>query len=124
MPAARWRNWYPHHIDRWRGSLVIQGMSDGAYRGYHTLLMSQWESEDGMLPQDDKMLARMSGLFTRWKQFRDEILDNFESVEDRIFNRVQSGENWFRALRKYLKRKGKSIQTQARLRTQSVLIQI
>ena len=41
------------------------------------MLMSQWQSSDGMLPITDKELARLSGLFSRWKDFRDEILENF-----------------------------------------------
>lgn len=86
MPPAKWRDWYPHKIDKWRGSLAVQGMSDGAYRGYHNLLMSQWQSLDGMLPAADKELARLSGLFSRWKDFREEILDNFQKVDDCFFD--------------------------------------
>jgi hypothetical protein len=86
MPPAKWRDWYPHKIDKWRGSLAVQGMSDGAYRGYHNLIMSQWQSFDGMLPKTDKELARLSGLFGRWKEFREEILENFQNLNERIFN--------------------------------------
>ena len=105
MPPAKWRDWYPHKIDRWRGSLAVQGMSDGAYRGYHNLLMSQWQSRDGMLPTSDKELARLSGLFSRWKEFRDEILENFIPAGDRIVNTVQYAE-WQRA-RQISEKKGR-----------------
>jgi hypothetical protein len=71
-------------------------MSDGAYRGYHNLLMSQWQSSDGMLPKSDKELARLSGLFGRWPEFKSEILENFEESDGRIINQVQYAE-WMRA---------------------------
>ena len=98
MPPAKWRDWYPHKIDKWRGSLAVQGMSDGAYRGYHNLLMSQWQSFDGKLPTTDKELARLSGLFSRWNEFKEEIMENFieEEEGDRLLNVVQYVE-WQRA---------------------------
>lgn len=105
MPPAKWRDWYPHKIDKWRGSLGVQGMSDGAYRGYHNLLMSQWQSSDGMLPITDKELARLSGLFSRWKDFRDEILENFVKSGERLINVVQYSE-WQRA-RQISEKKGR-----------------
>jgi Protein of unknown function (DUF1376) len=103
MPPARWRDWYPHKIDKWRGSLTVQGMSDGAYRGYHNLIMSQWESSDGMLPCVSKELARLSCLFARWDAFKDEILANFQRAGDRLFNPVQYSE-WRRAREIYEKK--------------------
>jgi hypothetical protein len=105
MPPAKWRDWYPHKIDKWRGSLAVQGMSDGAYRGYHNLLMSQWQSSDGMLPTADKELARLSGLFSRWTEFRDEIMENFTRSGDRLINSVQYSE-WQRA-RQISEKKGR-----------------
>jgi hypothetical protein len=103
MPPARWREWYPHNIDKWRGSLTVQGMSDGAYRGYHNLIMSQWESSDGMLPSAPKELARLSCLFARWNDFKDEILANFQRAGNRLFNPVQYSE-WQRAHQVYEKK--------------------
>jgi len=97
MPPARWKTWYPHSIDAWRGSMSVQSMSDGAYRGYHQLLMSQWESEDGKLPIDEKMLARLSGLGKRWPQFRDEIMEHFTVDNNRCFNDRQMRE-WLKAM--------------------------
>lgn len=103
MPPTRWRDWYPHQIEKWRGSTAIQGMSDGAYRGYHFLLMAQWESSDGMLPNDEKELARMSGLHRRWMRFRSEILPNFIEVQKRLVN-VSQKEKWDRAKEVYEKK--------------------
>lgn len=103
MPIARWKTWYPHHINLWRGSLAVQGMSDGAYRGYHNLIMSQWESEDGTLPNDDGMLARYSGLFSRWKKFKPEIMLHFYDRNGRIFNQVQY-DHWIKAREVYEKK--------------------
>lgn len=123
MSEAKWKTWYPHQIDAWRGSMAIQSMSDGAYRGYHNLLMSQWQSDDGKLPGDDKMLARMSGLGARWKKFREEILENFESDENgRIFNARQMAE-WISA-RDISEKKGRrhpeSDQSQDRVKQESI----
>jgi hypothetical protein len=109
MPPAKWRDWYPHKIDKWRGSLAVQGMSDGAYRGYHNLLMSQWQSFDGKLPITDKELARLSGLFSRWNEFKEEIMENFieEEEGDRLLNVVQYAE-WQRA-KQISEKKGRKI---------------
>jgi uncharacterized protein YdaU (DUF1376 family) len=85
--------------------MTVQGMSDGAYRGYHNLLMSQWQSEDGTLPTDDGMLARMSGLFSRWKEFKSEILENFVTDGFRYKN-VRQSEEWDRA-RQVSEKKGR-----------------
>jgi hypothetical protein len=58
--------------------------------------MAQWESPEGSLPMDDRNLARLSGLFTRWSEFKDEILENFTRVRNRYVNHVQRAE-WSRA---------------------------
>jgi hypothetical protein len=80
-------------------------MSDGAYRGYHNLLMSQWQSEDGTLPTGEKELARLSGLFARWAEFREEILEHFRRRDGRLVNLVQHAE-WEKA-RQVSERKGR-----------------
>jgi hypothetical protein len=71
--ADKWQIWYPHKIDAWQGSATIQTFSDPAYRGYHNLIMAQFQSEDGMLPDDDRALAKESRLGPRWPDYAGEI---------------------------------------------------
>ena len=85
----------------------MQGMSDGAYRGYHNLIMSQWQNEDGMLPNSDKELAKLSGLFARWAKFREEIMENFQENGGRVVNQVQYAE-WVKA-REISEKKGRRL---------------
>jgi hypothetical protein len=71
--AGKWQLWYPHKIDAWQGSATIQTFTDAAYRGFHNLIMEQFQAEDGMLPDDDLQLARMSRLGVRWEQVKHEV---------------------------------------------------
>jgi hypothetical protein len=103
MPA-KWQQWYPHGIDAWQGSALVQSLSDAGYRAYHNLLMEQFQQPDGMLPDDDRQLALLSRMGIRWNQPREgqptiaeEVLIAFEpNGEGRVFNRRQY-EGWLEA---------------------------
>lgn len=71
--AGKWQLWYPHHIDAWQGSATIQIFTDAAYRGFHNLIMEQFQAPDGMLPDDDIQLARMSRLGARWEAVKGDV---------------------------------------------------
>lgn len=71
--AGKWQLWYPHKIDAWQGSATIQTFTDAAYRGFHNLIMEQFQAPDGMLPDDDRQLARMSRLGVEWETVKDEV---------------------------------------------------
>jgi hypothetical protein len=98
MPAATWRKWYPHDIEKWNSSPVIQLLSDAAYRAYHSLIMCQWESEDGYLPENDRLLQTLARVReeSAWKAVRDEIKPLFSHENGRIFSQKQRAE-WLRA---------------------------
>ena len=88
--ADKWQIWYPHKIDAWQGSATIQTFSDGAYRGYHNLIMAQFQAEDGMLPDDDRALAKESRLGPRWPEYAAEIRAHLETdVPGRIYSATQ-----------------------------------
>ena len=86
MPQA-FQGWYKHDIDAWRGSAAVQDMTDAEYRAYHNLLMAQFESEDGMLPDDEKELAKLSRKRAEWQNIREVVLEQFErGGEGRVYN--------------------------------------
>jgi uncharacterized protein YdaU (DUF1376 family) len=108
MPS-KWQQWYPHDIDAWQGSIIIQDLSDSAYRAVHNLLMAQFQSEDGMLPAEEKELARLSRKRQVWDQIRDEVLDCFETGgDDRIYN-SRMYQEWAEAKVNFEKRHGSNL---------------
>ena len=60
MPHT-WQQWYPRYVDKWDGSKRIAALSDAAYRAVDSLLNAQFQSADGMLPDDDWELKVLSG---------------------------------------------------------------
>jgi hypothetical protein len=100
--ADKWQIWYPHKIDAWQGSATIQTFSDAAYRGYHNLIMAQFQAEDGMLPDDDRALAKESRLGERWPQYAEEIRAHLKTdVPGRVYSATQY-ELWKEAHGKHL----------------------
>jgi len=100
--ADKWQIWYPHKIDAWQGSATIQTFSDAAYRGYHNLIMAQFQSDDGMLPDDDRALAKESRLGPRWPEFAEEIRAHLKTdVPGRVYSATQY-ELWRDAHTKHL----------------------
>jgi uncharacterized protein YdaU (DUF1376 family) len=90
LMASEWQQWYPHVIDAWQASATVQAFTDAAYRGFHNLLMAQFQTEDGKLPADVAQLAKLSRMGPKWKRIADEVLPEFERDEaGRLFNRMQ-----------------------------------
>jgi hypothetical protein len=95
--ASEWQQWYKHKIDAWQGSATIQTLTDAAYRAYHNLIMAQFQQEDGMLPNDDLRLAKMSRAGARWSEPREclptiseEVRASLTSAENgRLFSPTQ-----------------------------------
>ncbi|MEG9430730.1 DUF1376 domain-containing protein [Terriglobus sp. ADX1] len=76
-----------HDIDAWCGSASVQDMNDAQYRAFHNLIMAQFQSEDGMLPDDERLLAKLSRKRAEWDQVREVVLDEFEKGGDgRLYN--------------------------------------
>lgn len=96
--AARWQQWMPFHIDRWKGSAHVQAMSPAARSGYLYLLTSAWQTTDCSLPADDEELAVLAGLTPdEWKEYGPVIRRRFSLDEEgRLFNEVLRGE-WIEA---------------------------
>lgn len=96
--AARWQQWMPFHIDRWKGSAHVQAMSPTARSGYLYLLTSAWQTVDCSLPADDEELAVLAGLTPdEWKENGPVIRRRFSCDEEgRLFNDVLR-EEWSEA---------------------------
>ena len=63
-------------IDRWRKSTAYIDMTleeQGAYRN----LLDEAALSDGVLPNDERILARASGDATRWPALREHLLAKF-----------------------------------------------
>lgn len=85
--AARWQQWMPLHIDRFRGSPDVQAMHPAARCGYLYLLVSAWQSDDCSLPDDDIDLAAASGLGDElWAVYALRIRRKFTSDNGRLVN--------------------------------------
>jgi hypothetical protein len=95
MPA-KWQQWYPHNIDAWQSSSMVQSLSDAAYRAYHNLIQHQYQAEDGRLPISDKELARLSRAVD-WKAIRKEVMKCFKKSDDGRFFSPRQYTEWERA---------------------------
>ena len=98
--------WVPTDINQWRGNPRIQALSDAAYRGYHNLLMTEWQTDDCTLPTEDAELAVLSTLRSRWNKNAPAIRAMFVTVTvtvsgtdtERLRDAAQY-EEWLRAKR-------------------------
>lgn len=68
-------------IDRWRTSAAFREMTleeQGAYRN----LLDEAHLSGGLLPNDDRVLAKACGDATRWQHVRDHVLAKFTLTAD------------------------------------------
>jgi hypothetical protein len=89
MPA-KWQQWMPFHIDRFKASPAVQAMPPAARIGYLYLLSCCWQSDDCTIPGDDEILSELSGLGDElWSIHGDRILRKFgRGPDDRLFNHI------------------------------------
>lgn len=100
--ASPWQQWMPFHIDRFRGSLHVQGMPAAAKIGYLYLLAAQWQSEDCSLPNDDFELQILSGLTQEeWTRLGVLILRRFHTREDERLANVALTTEWTETKRRW-----------------------
>ena len=98
--AARWQQWMPFHIDRFRGSPHVQAMHPAARMGYLYLLAAAWQSEDCSLSSDPLDLAAASGLGDElWAQYGTRILTKFRRDEHGKLKNFVLFEEWQEAKR-------------------------
>ena len=102
--VAKWQQWMPFHIDKFRGSQSVQAMHPSARSGYLYLLASSWQTEDCTLANDPIDLATESGLGDElWTLYGPRILRNFDVLENgRLRNSVLYDE-WNKAREEFLK---------------------
>lgn len=111
MPA-RWQQWMPLHIDRWRGSPAVRAMHPCARSGYLELMFSQWQTDDCALPGDPMSLAECSGLGDElWAIHSDRILRNFEKLPDGRLRNPVCFEEWNEAKRVFEARRASADRT-------------
>lgn len=80
--TARWQQWMPFHIDKFRGSPDVQAMHPAARWGYLSLLASMWQSEDCTIIDDPLDLATESGLGDDlWAVYSPRIMRKFDMVD-------------------------------------------
>ena len=73
MRAAWW--W----IDRWQKSTAFKDMTLEEQGAYRNLLDELW-LRDGVLPDDERILARVCGDATAWPRVRVAVMAHFEAV--------------------------------------------
>jgi uncharacterized protein YdaU (DUF1376 family) len=73
MRAAWW--W----IDRWQKSTAFKDMTLEEQGAYRNLLDELW-LRDGVLPNDERILARVCGDATAWPRVRAAVMAHFEPV--------------------------------------------
>lgn len=102
MPA-RWLQWMPLHIDKWRGSPSVRAMHPAARSGYLELILSQWQTEDCSLPGDPLDLAELSGLGDElWSLYGLRILRNFATLENGRIRNLVCFQEWEEARQIFL----------------------
>src|SRR6185312_2028456 len=111
MPA-KWQQWMPFHIDRFKGSSSVQAMHPSARCGYLYLLTAAWQSDDCSIPTDPMELSELSALGDElWSQFGPRILRKFiPGAEGRLTNGVLRKE-WEEAKRVFEARQASAERT-------------
>ena len=71
MARAGW--WW---VDRWRKSTAYTDMSLAAQGAYRNLLDELW-LRDGVLPNEERILAKISGDAVEWPSVRDAVMARF-----------------------------------------------
>lgn len=98
--AAKWQQWMPFHIDKFRGSPAVQAMPPAARAGYLYLLCAQWQSDDSTIPSDEESLADLSGLGDElWAKHRERILRSFGRGPDDALTNLKCKAEWDEAKR-------------------------
>lgn len=72
-------------IDRWRRSTAYTDMTLAEQGAYRNLLDELW-LRDGLLPDDDRILAKISGDALAWPEVRDRVMAHFTRVEGGLRN--------------------------------------
>ncbi|HXK37022.1 MAG TPA: DUF1376 domain-containing protein, partial [Candidatus Paceibacterota bacterium] len=75
MRAAWW--W----LDRWRKSSAYRDLTPEQKGMYRDLLDEVWLREDGVIPDDDRVLGLIVGDPARWRELRSTILSRFRKVK-------------------------------------------
>lgn len=83
MHAATW--W----IDRWRKSTAYTDMTLAEQGAYRNLLDELWLRE-GPLPDDDRILGRISGDPVEWPRVREKVLSRFQKTPGGWVNDTQA----------------------------------
>lgn len=76
-----------HWIDRWRLSEAFKTMTLAEQGAFRNLLDELWLT-NGVLPDDDRLLARLCGDPTQWKKVRTAVMAKFYKVESGWRNRT------------------------------------
>jgi uncharacterized protein YdaU (DUF1376 family) len=110
--AARWQQWMPFHIDRWKGSAYVQAMRAAARAGYLYLLTAAWQTEDCSLPSEDDELMILAGLTEEeWAEHGAKIRRQFTvGADGRLKNTVLIDE-WAGAKRIFESRRSNAQRT-------------
>lgn len=79
---------FPFDCDAWLNSLSVQTMSSAERGGYIQLLCNSWIQKDRcFLPNDDKVLQKLSGMTSEeWSSSKETVLRNFVVDGDRLYN--------------------------------------
>ena len=98
--AAKWQQWMPFHIDRFKGSPAVQAMPHESKMAYWYLLSAAWQTDDCTLSSDPLDLAEKSGLGDeRWAILGPRILRKFDILENGRLRNPASFEQWQEAKR-------------------------
>ena len=77
----------PLFVDDWLTSEAVDAFTLEQRAAYLQLLLRQWKAPDGVLPTDERELARMSGLGRRWQKLGRPIIARcFVKRGDRYVN--------------------------------------
>ena len=117
--AAKWQQWMPLYVDRFRGSASVQAMHPAARAGYLYLLLDAWQTDDCTISPDPVDLSERSGLGKKlWATHGSCILRKFDAVTvtvgdtvtERLRNEAEFKE-WSEAKRVYESRHNAALRT-------------
>jgi uncharacterized protein YdaU (DUF1376 family) len=93
----------PFYVDDWLTSDAVDAFTLEQQGAYLRLLLRQWTAKNGMLPNDDSELARISRLGKRWAKWGRPILARcFVELREGLVNPRCRAE-WERARRRSTK---------------------
>lgn len=94
---------FPFFVDDWIASSTVGSMTLEQQGVYLLLLARQWKARDGLLPKDQALLAKWTGLGGRWPKVGRPVLERCFAEREKGYCNLKLHRLWARAKSKSAK---------------------